>query len=168
MRSQQSNAIISILFIVFGGPGVLLVYLPYWMTRFRIPADEPRWEELLAWLLIVAGTVPLLESALRFVRVGRGTLVPTAATEHLVVSGLYRYVRNPMYAGVATCLAAEAVLFRSADLAIELAWAVMGIYLFVLLYEEPTLEKRYGLEFAQYKRNVPRWLPRLRPWKGGV
>jgi protein-S-isoprenylcysteine O-methyltransferase Ste14 len=167
MGSQLKNAIISILFIVVGGPGILLVYLPYRFTNFRIPANEPRWQLLLACVLIAAGLAPLLESAARFVRVGKGTLVPTNATQHLVVSGLYRYVRNPMYVGVATCLAAEAVLFRSADLAIELALSLIGIQLFVCFYEEPTLTKRYGLEYAEYKRNVSRWLLRLTPWKSG-
>jgi protein-S-isoprenylcysteine O-methyltransferase Ste14 len=167
MRSQRKNAVISILFIVVGGPAILLVYLPFWLTHFRIPADEPRWEELVACVLIAAGVAPLLESAARFVRVGKGTLVPTNATQHLVVSGLYRYVRNPMYVGVATCLAAEAILFRSANLVAELLLALIGVHLFVCLYEEPTLRKRYGQEYDEFKRNVPRWLPRLTPWKSG-
>jgi protein-S-isoprenylcysteine O-methyltransferase Ste14 len=153
MRSQLKNAVISILFIVVGGPAILLVYLPFWLTHFRIPVDEPQWQQLLAYLLIAAGAVPLLESATRFVHVGKGTLVPTNATQHLVVSGLYRFVRNPMYVGVATCLAAEA--------------ALIGVHLFVCFYEEPTLTERYGQEYAEYKRNVPRWLPRLTPWTSG-
>jgi len=167
MRSQGTNTIISILFFVFGGPAILLVYLPYWLTGFRIPANEPRWEEWMAWVLIAAGVAPLLESAVRFVRVGKGTLVPTNATEHLVVSGLYRYVRNPMYVGVATCLAAEAILFGSADVLVELVLALIGVHLFVCFYEEPTLMKRYGMEYDEFKRNVPRWLPRFTPWAGG-
>jgi protein-S-isoprenylcysteine O-methyltransferase Ste14 len=167
MRSQLKNAVISILFIVVGGPAILLVYLPFWLTHFRIPVDEPQWQQLLAYLLIAAGAVPLLESATRFVHVGKGTLVPTNATQHLVVSGLYRFVRNPMYVGVATCLAAEAALFRSTDLVIELALVLIGVHLFVCFYEEPTLTERYGQEYAEYKRNVPRWLPRLTPWTSG-
>jgi protein-S-isoprenylcysteine O-methyltransferase Ste14 len=81
-----------------------------------------------------------------------------------VVSGAYRYVRNPMYVGVMTSLAAEAVLFRSADLLVEFALAMIGCHLFVCLYEEPTLAKRYAEEYAEFKRNVPRWVPRLTPW----
>jgi protein-S-isoprenylcysteine O-methyltransferase Ste14 len=164
MRSRGQNAFISILFFVFGGPGILLAYLPWWLTRFHIPASEPRWQVMIAGVGIVAGLVPLFESAVRFIRVGKGTLVPAAPTEHLVVSGLYRYVRNPMYVGVTMSLAAEAVLFRSFDLAEELAIAIVAIQLFVVLYEERTLRKRYGEEFAEYKRNVPRWLPRVTPW----
>ncbi len=155
MGSQLKNAIISILFVILGGPGILLVYLPYRFTHFLIPPDEPSWQQMLACVLIAAGLAPLLESTARFVRVGKGTLVPTNATQHLVVSGLYRYVRNPMYVGVATCLAAEVALFRSVDLAIELALALIGIHLFVCFYEEPTLARRYGQEYAEFKRNVP-------------
>jgi len=166
MRSQRKNAIISILFIVFGGPAILLVYAPLWLTHFRIPADEPRWQQLLACALIAAGVTPALESAARFVRVGKGTLVPVTATEHLVVSGFYRYVRNPMYVGVMAALAAEAVLFRSTVLLVELVLALIGFNLFVCLYEERTLAKRYGNEYVEFMRNVPRWLPRMTPWNG--
>ncbi len=167
MRSKRKNAMISILFILFGGPAILLVYVPYWLTRFRIHAHEPRWQELLACVAIAAGIAPLLESTARFVRIGKGTLVPTSATEHLVVTGAYRYVRNPMYVGVMASLAAEAALFRSVDLVLELVLAWIGFHLFVCLYEERALAKRHGPEYADYKRNVPRWLPRLTPWNGG-
>jgi protein-S-isoprenylcysteine O-methyltransferase Ste14 len=166
MQPQAKHALISILFVVFGGPAILLVYLPFWLTHFRIPSSEPRWQELLACVLIAAGVAPLLESAARFIRVGNGSLVPAAATEHLVVSGLYRYVRNPMYAGVMASLAAEAALFRSRELVVVLGLALIGFHLFVCLYEERTLTKRYGQEYAEYKRNVPRWLPRGTPWAG--
>lgn len=167
MSSLGRNIAVSVLFILLGGPAILLVYLPYWLTRFRIPAEEPRWQLLLAGALVVAGFAPMLESAARFIRVGKGALVPTSATEHLVVSGAYRYMRNPMYAGVMASLAAEGVLFRSADLVVELALALIGFHLFVCLYEEPSLTRRYSGEYAEYKRNVPRWLPRLTPWHGG-
>jgi protein-S-isoprenylcysteine O-methyltransferase Ste14 len=158
--------IVSILFTVFGGPGILLVYLPLWFTHFRIPAGEPLWEKLVAGALIAAGLTPLFESILRFIYVGRGTLMPTVATEHLVVSGLYRYVRNPMYVGVLAVLAGEAWLFWSRSMAIEAAAVCLGVNLFVHLYEEPTLARRYPEEYPRYKCQVPRWLPRLTPWNG--
>ena len=166
MRSQRTNAIISILFVVFGGPAFVLVYVPWWLTRFRLPHNEPYWQRALALAVIALGIVPVLESAARFVRVGKGTLVPTAAPERLVVGGLYRYVRNPMYAGVTVCLAAEVMLFRSSALAWELALALIAMNLFVRLYEERKLSRRYGEAYAEFKRNVPRWLPRLSPWSG--
>ncbi len=166
MASHRRNVIVSILFTVFGGPGIPLVYLPLRITHFRIPAGEPAWERFLAGALIVAGIAPLLESILRFIYVGRGTLVPTVDTEHLVVSGLYRYMRNPMYDGVLAVLAGEAWLFWSRSLAIEAAFVCIGVNLFVRLYEEPTLANRYPQEYPRYKSNVPRWLPRLTPWNG--
>ncbi|HUB51348.1 MAG TPA: isoprenylcysteine carboxylmethyltransferase family protein [Terracidiphilus sp.] len=164
MASQVKHAVISILFVVVGGPAILLVYLPYWLTGFRIPAGEPRWQFAIACAFIGVGIVPLLESATRFIRVGKGTLLPTNATEHLVVSGAYRYVRNPMYVGVLTSLAAEAALFRSTKLIVELIAAIIAAHVFVCLYEEPTLARRYGQDYAAFKRNVPRWLPRITPW----
>lgn len=166
MASQRRNVVFSILFVVFGGPGILLVYLPLWMMRVRVPPSEPAWQMLLAVAFILIGLVPLFESIVRFIRIGRGTLVPTAPTEHLVVSGLYRYVRNPMYVGVHTVLVGEVLLCESRDLAIYTVVCWLGFHLFVCFYEEPTLTRRYAEQYRAYKRNVPRWLPRLTPWKG--
>ena len=84
MPSTRRSIVVSLLFIVFGGPGILLLYIPYWITRFRIPAGQPLWQMLAAGLLILAGLVPLFESIQRFIFAGRGTLVPTTPTERLV------------------------------------------------------------------------------------
>src|ERR1039458_3888615 len=113
MATFRRNVIVSILFTVFGGPGIGVVYVPLWITRFRVPGGEPWWQMALAAVLIALGVAPGLESVRRFVRVGRGTLMPTVPTEHLVVSGFYRHVRNPMYVGVLVALAGETILFRS-------------------------------------------------------
>jgi len=164
MASRGRNILVSILFVVFGGPGILLVYLPLWITRFRVPAAEPLWQMCIALALIALGLAPLFESIVRFIRIGRGTLVPTAPTERLVVSGLYRYVRNPMYVGVMTAMAGEVTLSESRVL-LETALLVwLGMHLFICFYEEPTLTRRYAEQYAAYKRNVPRWVPRLTPW----
>lgn len=167
MATTRRSVVASVLFTVFGGPGIVLIYLPLWITRYRIPAGEPLWQTLLAGALIFLGLTPLFASMRRFIYVGRGSLVPNAPTEHLVVSGLFRYVRNPMYLGVVTALAGEAVLFWHPGMAIELALVCLGFHLFVCLYEEPTLTRRHPAEFPRYKRHVPRWLPRLTPWQGG-
>jgi protein-S-isoprenylcysteine O-methyltransferase Ste14 len=168
MASVRRSVIVSVLFVAFGGPGFVLVYIPFWIARFRIPAGEPLWRVLVAAALIVAGTVPAFESMKRFVVVGRGTLVPAVPTEHLVVSGMYRYVRNPMYVGILFALAGEVLLFRSRDLAVFALLLWLGFHLFVSLYEEPTLTRRYGDEYLRFKRYVPRWLPRLAPSHGGA
>ena len=167
MASRRRNVIVSILFTALGGPGIALVWLPLGITRFRVPAAEPRWQMLLAAALVLAGVSPGLESIRRFVVVGRGTLVPTAPTEHLVVSGFYRHVRNPMYVGVLVALAGEVLLFRSRGLLLFAVCLWLGFHLFVSLYEEPTLTRRYGDEYLRFKQNVPRWMPRLKAWKGG-
>jgi protein-S-isoprenylcysteine O-methyltransferase Ste14 len=165
MATLRRSIVVSVLFTVFGGPGILLGLIPFWITRFRIPASEPLWQLLIAALLIIVGLTPLFDSTLRFIFVGRGTLMPTVPTEQLVVSGLYRYVRNPMYVGVVVALAGEALLFRSTGLVIEDAIGCLAIELFVRLYEEPTLSRRHPGDYPRYKRHVPRWLPRLTPWR---
>jgi protein-S-isoprenylcysteine O-methyltransferase Ste14 len=111
--SHRHNIIVSVLFIVFGGPGIAMLYVPLWITHFRVPAGEPWWQIALAGVLIAAGAAPALESMWRFVAVGRGTLMPTVPTEHLVVSGFYRHARNSMYVGVLIGLAGETILFHS-------------------------------------------------------
>src|SRR5258708_696451 len=102
---------------------------------------------------------------MRFIVVGCGALFPAVPTEHLVVSGLYRHVRNPMYLGVMTALGGEALLFWSKGVATELAYVAVGFEIFVLLYEEPKLTRTFGEEYRIYRRNVRRWLPRLTPWE---
>ena len=118
MASIRRSIVVSVLFTVFGGPGIVLVLIPWLVTRFRIPPGQPVALRDAGAILIATGLVPLFESISRFILVGRGTLLPTMPTEQLVVSGLYRYVRNPMYIGVLTAIAGEALLMRSGELAI--------------------------------------------------
>ena len=165
MASLRRNAIVSVLFVVFGGPGIVLIYLPLWITHFRVPAAEPPWQMLIASVLILAGLMPALESGRRFVYVGRGTLMPVSPPEHLVVSGFCRYVRNPMYVGVMMALTGEAILFWNRGLVIEAILVFLGFNLFIRLHEESSLTRRHPEEYSHYMRNVPRWLPRLAPRK---
>jgi protein-S-isoprenylcysteine O-methyltransferase Ste14 len=166
MASQRRSVIVSILFTVFGGPGIVLFFLPFWITRFRVPAGEPLWQLLLVGVVGVVGLTPVLESILRFVFVGRGTLFPATPTEHLGVSGFYRFVRNPMYVGVLTALAGEAILFKSRGLVNEAVFVSMAFDLFIRFHEEPFLMRRYPSEYPRYKESVRRWLPRVTPWDG--
>jgi protein-S-isoprenylcysteine O-methyltransferase Ste14 len=110
-------------------------------------------------LTLVAWTVAL------FARFGKGTLAPWDPTARLVVVGPYRHVRNPMISGVLTVLLGEAALFGSVPLLVWFgaAFAVNAVYL--PLVEEPGLRKRFGESYDAYCDNVPRWLPRLRPWE---
>jgi protein-S-isoprenylcysteine O-methyltransferase Ste14 len=123
------------------------------------------------WLLMIIGVgIVILGLALvvmtvqMFITKGKGTLAPWDPPQHLVVVGVYRYVRNPMISGVATILLGEAVALGSAAL---LTWfvlfaAINAIY--IPLLEEPGLTRRFGEDYRIYQRNVPRWIPRLTPW----
>jgi protein-S-isoprenylcysteine O-methyltransferase Ste14 len=165
MATLRRSIVVSVLFTVFGGPGIVLAYVPFWITRFRIPAAEPLWQTLAAGATIFIGLTPALDSIRRFIYVGRGTLIPIVPTERLVVSGFYRYVRNPMYVGVLTALCGEALLFWDRRLVIEALVAGLGFHLFVLLHEEPALARRYPRDYPRYKSHVARWWPRLTPWE---
>jgi protein-S-isoprenylcysteine O-methyltransferase Ste14 len=165
VASLRINVAVSVLFTLFGGPGILLALIPWRVTHFSVPADEPKWQVACGAVVIVAGLIPLLESIWRFVVMGRGTLVPAVPPEHLVVSGFYRYVRNPMYVGVLSVIVTEAILFRSGTLVTEAVSAWVAIELFVRLYEEPKLSRIFGDEYTNYRLHVRRWLPRLTPWE---
>jgi protein-S-isoprenylcysteine O-methyltransferase Ste14 len=163
MASLRHSIVATVLFTLFGGPGILLVALPWWFTRLRVVHG---WNETTGWVLIAVGLFPLLESIGRFVVIGRGTLLPTVPTERLVVSGFYRFVRNPMYVGVGLALAGEALLFWSSRIVIELSVAAALMDIFVRFYEEPKLRRTFGEAYRRYHRNVGRWFPRITPWTG--
>lgn len=161
---MNKNLLVTILFTIFGGPGFIDFYIPAWITHWHIPLDGRMWRIALGCFLIAIGLIPLFESITRFVRVGRGTLSPTHPTEALVVSGLYRYVRNPMYVGILTILLGQIILFLNKSLATYAICVAVAMNLFVLLHEEPTLRAHYGEQYTEFSRNVPRWIPRLTPW----
>jgi len=118
---------------------------------------------LLGGGLIIAGLGLLGWTVALFASAGRGTLAPWDPTRQLVVRGVYRHVRNPMISGVATALLGEAALTGSLPV---LAWFfvfLLANVLYIPLVEERGLERRFGEEYVRYKRNVPRWLPRVRP-----
>jgi protein-S-isoprenylcysteine O-methyltransferase Ste14 len=102
----------------------------------------------------------------RFVVEGRGTPAPIAPTENLVVSGLYRYVRNPMYLSVVTVIAGQAWLFASVVLLAYAGLVWLTFMVFVRIYEEPTLRRQFGAAYERYRSHVPRWIPRMTPWTG--
>jgi protein-S-isoprenylcysteine O-methyltransferase Ste14 len=117
-------------------------------------------------LLVLLGLVLVVWTVRLFVTEGRGTLAPWDSTTRLVVRGPYRHVRNPMITGVATILAGEAVLFQSWGIAILLAAFVAVNAIYFPLVEEPGLNRRFGPEYDEYRSHVPRWVPRLRAWRG--
>jgi protein-S-isoprenylcysteine O-methyltransferase Ste14 len=115
--------------------------------------------QYLALVPVAVGTAILARCIWEFASRGRGTLAPIDPPRRLVVTGLYRYVRNPMYVGVLTVLLGEAALFRSVDLLEYAAVFFVIVNLFVLLYEEPALRRRFGESYEHYRRAVRRWVP---------
>ncbi len=116
--------------------------------------------------MIAAGLPVLLDSFARFALQGLGTPAPILPTRHLVVTGFFRHVRNPMYVAVASLILGQALVFGSVPV-LEYGIAVaVGFSVFVRLYEEPALRRSFGVEYEEYCANVPRWIPRLRPWRG--
>jgi len=114
--------------------------------------------------LLLLGLALMVQAIGLFGRVGEGTLAPWDPTQKLVVRGVYRHVRNPMITGVMSVLLGEAALFASAaQLGWFLAFALANV-IYIPLAEEPGLERRFGADYREYKRHVPRWIPRLRPW----
>jgi protein-S-isoprenylcysteine O-methyltransferase Ste14 len=153
----------SAIFLVIA-PGTLAVYVPWTFTHWRMasPLLGFFWLRILGGMMIAAGLPVLLDSFARFAIQGLGTPAPVAPPQRLVVSGLYRYVRNPMYVAVLSLIIGQALLFGSVAL-LEYGLVVwLGFFAFVLLYEEPTLREKFGQEYQDYCSRVPRWIPRLR------
>jgi protein-S-isoprenylcysteine O-methyltransferase Ste14 len=155
------------LFWTLAFPGVFAFYLPWTMFDLGsvdIDASNPR--HLLGLGCIAAGTLLLLACIWEFARRGRGTLSPVDPPKHLVVSGLYRFVRNPMYLSVTTIVLGELLLTMSRGLlAYWMVWFA-AVNVFVMAYEEPALRAQFGDGYERYARAVGRWLPRLSAYRG--
>ena len=156
----------SALFLVLA-PGTVAVLVPYWISRWRFGQGALALLpiRILGGLLIAIGAAGLLDSFARFALKGLGTPAPVFPTQHLVVSGLYRYVRNPMYVSVLATILGQALLFGNLHLLEYGAGAWLISHIFVRTYEEPTLRTTFGEEYERFCANVPRWIPRLTPWR---
>lgn len=166
--SARAKAIIgSALFFVFV-PCVFAGVIPWWITKWDLqpPLFGFEYGRDVGGILIAAGIPGLVDSFARFAWQGLGTPAPIAPTKHLVVTGLYRYVRNPMYVAVTSVVIGQALLFGFWSVAIYGAIFWLTTHVFVLSYEEPTLADTFGEEYAAYYAAVPRWIPRLTPWHG--
>ena len=141
-------------------PGTIGVYVPLVLARGRPPALGLVF--LLALALLATGGVIYAWCVWDFAVFGRGTPAPIDAPKKLVVRGLYRYTRNPIYVGVLTVLLGWAVMFRGTVLLVYAFCVAICFHLFVVLYEERHLQKEFGGEYDDYRRRVSRWLPRLR------
>ena len=143
-------------------PGTMAGLVPGMITGWRDAG--PAWTVAVGGVLIVSGTAVVVAAFVQFVVEGRGTPAPVAPTTELVVGGLYRWVRNPMYVGVAAAIAGQAIVFASTGVAVWLLLFVAAVTTFVLVYEEPTLRQTYGSSYEDYAAHVHRWVPRTRPW----
>jgi protein-S-isoprenylcysteine O-methyltransferase Ste14 len=145
-------------------PGVVAGYLPwryFGLDRAQVDLTKPL--HVLGLLCVALGATLLAACIVEFARSGRGTLSPVDPPRHLVVRGLYRYVRNPMYLSVTTIVFGEWLLVRTPALGVYWAVWFAGANLFVIGYEEPNLRRRFGPSYEAYTGRVGRWIPRLSP-----
>jgi protein-S-isoprenylcysteine O-methyltransferase Ste14 len=148
----------SLVFLVVA-PGVAAGFVPWLLTGWD-STDPPVAFKLIGGVLIVAGASVLVAAFARFVIEGLGTPAPVAPPGQLVVGGMYRYVRNPMYVAVAATIVGQALMLGQWMLLVYAVLFVAVTATFVRLYEEPTLRARYGQEYEAYCRAVPGWWPR--------
>jgi protein-S-isoprenylcysteine O-methyltransferase Ste14 len=161
---KRVSAIFGSAIFLVAAPGTIGVYLPWLFCRWRF--SEPLFGfsliRILGALMIVVGLPVLLDSFIRFAIQGLGTPAPIAPPQRLIVTGLYRYVRNPMYVAVSLLVFGQGLLFGSIAV-LEYGVVVwVGFFAFVVLYEEPALRRKFGEQYVQYCAQVSRWVPRLK------
>lgn len=162
---KSSAALGSVLFFLFV-PCVVAGLVPYLLTdRYGMPVLPHPAVAVVAGILIAAGLAVLIHAFVRFAVEGLGTPAPVAPTARLVVGGVYRHVRNPMYLAVVSIILGQALLFGAVPVAVYAAAVAAAVVSFVHFYEEPVLARRHGAEYEAYRRAVPGWLPRLTPWR---
>ena len=153
----------AVFFVV--APLTLAGLVPWWITRWRFqPIIAATSIGVLGSILIVVGLAGVLDSFARFAIQGLGTPAPVAPTQKLVITGLYRYVRNPMYLAVSAVIFGQALLFGDWRLICYGVVFFIVCHVFVVSYEEPTLRQTYGADYDTFRAHVPRWVPRLSPW----
>jgi protein-S-isoprenylcysteine O-methyltransferase Ste14 len=164
--SRTAAALGSVLFF-FAAPCVAGGLIPWWFTHWHFKAPFSGFElfSAIGAGLIMVGLLGVIDSFGRFAWQGRGTPAPVAPPEKLVVTGLYRYVRNPMYVAILAVIFGQALLFGEWRLIVYGALLWLAFHFFVVAYEEPRLEKTFGVQYRAFRTHVPRWIPRLAPWR---
>ena len=161
MRTITATAGSAVFLLI--APGGVAGLVPLWLTGWRMGASFPAPVQVGGAVLAAAGAIALLAAFAQFAIQGRGTPAPAAPTEELVVRGLYRYVRNPMYLAVLVVITGQALWLSRSVLLVYAAAVAAACITFVYGYEQPTLSRRYGAAYQAYLRAVPGWWPRL-PW----
>ena len=152
----------SAVFLVIA-PGFVAGLVPWWISRWRVEAPllGMSFFRFVGGVLITLGLIALLDSFVRFAVQGIGTPAPVFPTRHLVISGLYQHVRNPMYVAVVMTILGQGLLLGNVKL-VEYGGLVWFLFhVFVLFYEEPALRASFGSEYTSFCAQVPRWIPRL-------
>lgn len=161
-------AVVSATFFA-AAPGTVAVLVPYWITgwRMREPFPDPVMIPLraLGAALVLGGLAVLVNAFVRFVVEGLGTPIPVAPPDRLVVGGLYRHVRNPMYVAIFAAVIGQAMIFGDSRLLVYVAVLAIPVSAFVHWYEEPHLRRKFGADYDDYRSHVPGWWPRLRPYR---
>jgi protein-S-isoprenylcysteine O-methyltransferase Ste14 len=164
LSSHAAGPILKTLLFLLLVPGCVILLIPYALVA-KEPSRPATWVNWLAIVPCILGGMILLWCAWEFAVVGGGTPAPIDPPKSVVVSGLYRFVRNPMYGGVELLVLGEAWLFSSMRLLGYALLLGLGFHLFVVFYEEPALKKKFGGTYQEYCRSVPRWIPWLTPHK---
>ena len=159
---RKGSALAGSLIFLVVAPGVVAGLVPWWLTGWKVGASFIPLK-VVGVVLVVLCCVALLHAFGRFVE-GLGTPAPIAPTERLVIGGLYRYVRNPMYLAVAGIVVGQALILGRLVLVAYTAMFLVVVAVFVHRYEEPTLRRRFDGDYETYLRAVPAWWPRRRPW----
>jgi protein-S-isoprenylcysteine O-methyltransferase Ste14 len=148
-------------------PSTLAGLIPWWITHWEFlpPFFDLQATRAVGILLIVAGLPGLVDSFARFALQGLGTPAPIAPPQNLVVTGLYRYVRNPIYVAVVAVILGQAILFGDWRLMTYGGLMWLAFHAVVLAFEEPVLAEKFGAQYEDFRANVPRWIPRLSPWR---
>jgi protein-S-isoprenylcysteine O-methyltransferase Ste14 len=152
-------------------PGLVAGLVPWWLTGWQLRHPLPSWTwaplRTAGVALLAAGAVVLVQAFVRFVVDGIGTPAPIAPTQQLVVSGPYRYVRNPMYLAVTATIIGQALVLGQPALLLYASAVGVAMAAFAHGYEEPTLHSQFGTQYEAYRRAVPAWWPRRHPWQPG-
>jgi protein-S-isoprenylcysteine O-methyltransferase Ste14 len=167
VESKRVFAILGTAAFLVLAPGVVAGLLPWWISGWHFHAAFLGFTpfRVIGGLLIAFGIPILLESFGRFALQGIGTPAPVFPTRHLVVKGFYRYVRNPMYVAVVSVILGQGLLLGNLHLVAYATLVWLTMHLFVVTYEEPTLQESFGAEYKSFCAHVPRWIPRFTAWR---
>jgi protein-S-isoprenylcysteine O-methyltransferase Ste14 len=169
MRKSTAAAGTALFFAL--APGVVAGAVPWWLSGWQVRQPLPSWAwpplRLVGVALVAVGAAALVSAFARFVTEGLGTPAPVAPPRRLVVHGLYRYVRNPMYLAVVATVVGQALVLGQPALLVYAAAVAAATATFVYGYEQPALSRQFGADYDAYRRTVPAWWPRRHPWEPG-